>query len=249
MRVHRFAVSLLLACACAPAAAAQTAVLRPGSADVSTRAITNRVDEFDVRAGGDNGETVGRMTLRTRLATIGGADVVVRTEAIWVDDTLVQLDSFTLHQQTLAPLAMRSSSTETGVEMEFTPGGVRQVDDGDWGADTSHVPLPEPVFAAGTTDLLLGSLPLAPGYRAELAVFDAEDGIDTIAIEVEAIEDVPLPEGGSVSALRVGVTENFLVSTYWMDRESRTLVQFESSDGSLRIVRSRGSRSRARPTR
>ncbi|HEU4880840.1 MAG TPA: hypothetical protein VFT45_01305 [Longimicrobium sp.] len=250
MRIHQTVVAaLLLACGCAPAAAAQTAVLRPGSVEVSTQAITDRVDEFEVQAGGDGWVPVGRMTLRTRLATVGGVEAVVRTERIWMDDELVQLDSFTLHRKTLAPLAMHSSSTETGVELAFTPGSVRQVDDGDWGADTSHVPLPEPVFAAGTTDLLLGSLPLAPGYHAELAVFDAEDGIDTIAIEVEAVEEVPLPEGGSVSAWRVGVTEGFLVSTYWMDRESHTLVQFESSDGSLRIVRSRGGRSRARPTR
>lgn len=248
MRIHPAAAALLLACACAPAAGAQTAVLRPGSEAVSTRAIADRVDEFDVQAG-EGGPAIGRMTLRTRLADIGGTEVVVRTEAMWMDDELVQGDSVTLHRQTLAPLAMRSSSVETGVQLEFSPGTVRKVDEGDWGADTSDVALPEPVFLAGTTDLLLGALPLAPGYAARLAVFDAQDGIDTVAIEVEAAEDVVLPEGGRVSAWRVAVTEGWMVSTYWMDRESRTLVQFESADGSLRIVRSRGSRSRARPTR
>lgn len=252
MRIHRVAVSLLLVCACASAAAAQDAVVRPGSAQVSTRSITDRVDEYDVQAGNEGGEgwvPVGRMTLRTRLATIGEVDVVARTETIWVRDELVQVDSFTLHRQTLAPLSMVSSSTEKGVALAFTAGGVRRVDEGGRRPDTSHIPLPEPVFAAGITDLLLGSLPLTPGYTARLAVYDVADGIDTIAIEVEGFESVPLPEGGSVPAVRVAVTEGFLVSTYWMDRESHTLVQFESSDGSLRIVRSRGGRSRARPTR
>jgi hypothetical protein len=189
------------------------------------------------------------MIIRTRLVPVDGTPAIVRTEAIWMDDELVQVDSITLDRRTLAPLALRSTSIETGVQLDFAPGTVRQVDDGDWGADTSDVALPEPVFLGGTTDLLLGSLPLAPGYTARLAVFDAQDGIDTASIAVQAMEDVALPEGGSVSAWRVAVTEGWLVSTYWMDRESRTLVQFESAGGAFRIVRSRGSRSRARPTR
>lgn len=249
MRIQPLAAALLLACACAPAAVAQEAVVRPGSAAVWTEKVTDGVEEFDVVQADGGGAPIGRMTIRTRLVPMDGAAVIVRTEAIWMDDELVQVDSFTLDRRTLAPLAMRSSSTDTGVRLEFTRGSVRQVNEGDWGADTSDVPLPEPVFAAGTTDLLLGALPLRPGYTARLAVYDAADGIDTVAIEVQAVEEVALPDGGSISTWRVAVTEWFVVSTYWLDRESRTLVQFESADGALRIVRSRGSRSRARPTR
>lgn len=249
MRIHCLAAALLLACACAPAAAAQNAVLRPGSTEVSTRAITDRTDEFEVYSGDAGAAPVGRMTLRTRLATVNGTPAIVRTETVWMDDELVQLDSITLNARTLAPLAMLSSTTETGVDLRFTPGAVRQVDDGGWGADTSEVALPEPVFLGGTADVLLGALPLAAGYTAELAVYDAGDGVDTIGVEVQEAEEVQLPDGRRVPAWRVLVTEAFLVSTYWMDRESHALVQFESADGSLRIVRSRGSRSRARPTR
>jgi hypothetical protein len=249
MRIHPLAGAVFLACVCAPAAAAQE-VLRPGSAAVSTQTIGDRVEEFDVYAG-DAGERgpIGRMTLRTRVVTVGGEAAVVRTETLWIDDELVQVDSFTLHRLTLAPLEMRSSFTDTGVSLAFAPGTVRQVDDGGWGADTVDVPLPEPVFLGGTTDLLLASLPLAPGYRADLAVYDADEGIGTLGIDVERIEEVALPDGGRVSAWRVAVEENGWTSTYWMDRESRTLVQFESAGGAFRIIRSRGSRSRARPTR
>jgi hypothetical protein len=248
MRIHPIPAALLLACACAPAAAAQNEVVRPGSAAVRTEGVDNTVDEFDVVSGDGQGEPIGRMTIRTRLVPMGGAGLLVRTETIWMGDEVVQVDSFTLDRQTLAPFSMHSSSGESAVRLEFSPGSVRRVEDGDWGADTSDVPLPEPVFPAGITDLLLGALALRPGYVAELAVYDAQDGIDTITIEVEAMEDVPVP-GGSVSAWRVAVTEGVLVSTYWMDRESHRLVQFESADGSLRIVRSGGIRSRARPTR
>ncbi|WP_420126022.1 hypothetical protein [Longimicrobium sp.] len=249
MRMHSLAVALLLACACAPSAGAQTAVLRPGDAVVRAETVGGGVQEFDLVEEDGSWEPVGRMVIRTRMVPVDGTPVIVRTEAIWMDDQLVQVDSFTLDRRTLAPLALLSSSIETGVQLDFSPRHVRKVDNGDWGADTCDVALPEPVFLGGTTDLLLGSLPLATGYTAKLAVFDAQDGIDTISVEVEAMEDVALPEGGGVSAWRVAVTEGWLVSTYWMDRESRTLVQFESADGSFRIVRSRGSRSRARPTR
>ena len=250
MRIHPLAAAALLACACAPAAAAQDAVLRPGSAVVSTRTIGDRVEEFEVSAGDDEGRrTIGRMTLRTRIATVGVTAAVVRTETLWIDDELVQVDSFALHRLTLAPLESRSSYMATSVSLEFAPGTVRQVDHGGWGADTADVPLPDPVFLSASTDLLLAALPLGPGYRAELAVYDAEEGIGTLGIDVEAVDEVALPDGGSVSAWRVAVDENGSASTYWMDRESRTLVQFESEGGALRVVRSRGSRSRARPTR
>lgn len=248
MRLHPIATAVLLACACAPAAAAQDAVLRPGSAEISTEAIIERVEEFDVYSEG-TASPVGRMTLRTRLATVEGTRAIVRTETVWMGDEMVQVDSFALHGSTMAPLSMRSSTVETGVDLRFTPGTVRQVDDGDWGADTSDVRLPDPVFLGGSTDLVLSALPLAAGYTARLAVYDADDGLDTIGVEVREAEEVVLPDGRRAAAWRVAVTEGYQTSTYWMDRESRTLVQFESADGSLRIVRSRASRSRARPTR
>jgi hypothetical protein len=246
MRIHPLVVPALLL-ACAPAAAAQT-VLRPGSAEVSTQAIAARTDDFELYTS-DVAVPIGRMTLRTRLATVEGTPAIVRTETMWMDDEVVQVDSFTLNAGTLAPLAMHTSNDEVDTDLRFTPGSVRQVDGGEWGADTSHVALPEPVFLGGTVDVLLAALPLAAGYTASLAVYDASDGVDTIAVEVEAADEVALPDGRRVPAWRVMVTEAFLVSTYWMDRESHTLVQFESPDGSVRIVRSRGARSRARPTR
>lgn len=249
MRLRTLAAALLLACACAPAAAAQSAVLRPGSAQVSGAAIPARVEEFDIYVGDEGGVRVGSMTLRTRLVTMDGTPAIARTETTWMDDELVQVDSFALHRQTLAPLAMWSSMTEAGVSLRFSPGRVVQVDDGDWGADTAEVPLPEPVFLSGTTDMLLGALPLAPGYAATLATYDEDAGPGVMEVRVEAEEALRLPDGGSVSAWRVRVDEDGEATTYWMDRESHTLVQFEADGGALRIVRSRASRSRARPTR
>jgi hypothetical protein len=56
MRIHPVAAALLLACACAPAAGAQTIVLRPGSAGVFAEQLNGGVQEFDLVEQDGNGE-------------------------------------------------------------------------------------------------------------------------------------------------------------------------------------------------
>lgn len=251
MRIHPLLPALLLACACAPAAHAQAAVLRPGAAEVSGGAIPERTEEFGIYAGEGDGDgvRVGGMTLRTRLVTSDGVPVIVRTELTWMHDELAQVDTFVLDRRTLAPLRMHSAGESRHHSLRFSPGGVRSVFDADWGADTTEIAIPEPVFLSGTTDMLLGALPLADGYTARLAVYDREEGLGTIRVEVEAADEITLPDGGGrVRTWRVGVREGGMRSTYWMDRESHTMVRFEPADGAFRIVRSRAGRSRARPT-
>jgi hypothetical protein len=123
--------------------------------------------------------------------------------------------------------------------------------DDESGADTADaVPLAEPVFLGGTTDLLLGALPLADGYTARLALYDPDEGLGVMDVEVEAAEDLVLDPGGrAVPAWRVRVTHAGAPATYWMDRESRTLVQFRSAETDVLIVRTREGRGPARPTR
>lgn len=248
MRIPRPAAALLLACACAPAAGAQI-VVRPGSALLAAEAIGEGTEEFDVLSGFGDGAPIGQMTLRTGRVTVDGTPALVRTQTVWMDDVLVQVDSFTLHARTLAPLRMRSSTEGQTVTLEFGAGTLRSVTDNELGGDSSDVPLPDPVFLGGMTDLLLGALPLAEGYTASLAVYDRVDGIGALEVEVEAAEEVEIDAGRRGAAWRVRVLHDGAPATYWMDRESHALVRFESEETGIRIVRARGSRSRARPTR
>lgn len=77
----------------------------------------------------------------------------------------------------------------------------------------------------------------------------AQLSADSIAerVRVEGAEDVALAGGGRVPAWRVLLDDDGRggPATYWMDRESRTLVQVERGQGTLRIVRSRPPRSGA----
>ncbi|HEU0300463.1 MAG TPA: hypothetical protein VFR37_13430, partial [Longimicrobium sp.] len=177
--MHVRPLVILLLAACAPAAGAQTeadSLLRPGSPRVDGRAIPAGVQMLTMHADPGNRRMDASITLRTRLAAVDGTEAIVRTETFWQGDEVVRVDSFALHRRTLAPLLWRSAGPQGGVQVDFAPGMARTVRYGEWGADTARVPLPEPVFLAGTTDMLLGALPLGEGWSARLAVYDADEG-------------------------------------------------------------------------
>lgn len=246
MRIHPLAAALLLACAALPAAAQE--VLRPGAAAVQTQAIAERQERYEVYAG-ENPDPVGDFYLRTRLATVDGTDAVVRKEQMLIHGDLVQVDSFSLDRRTLAPLRMRTSDEGQTRWLHFAADSVHVVREGHWGMDTVHFALPEPVFLASSADLLLAALPLAEGFTAELAVFGVNEGMGTMEIEVEADETLSIFGGARVRTWRVRVSGTETAGTYWMDRESHALVQFENEDGDVRIVRSGRGPRHSRPTR
>lgn len=241
-------VLLAAVLACAPAAA-QDAVLHPGSAPVVGERIGARIETFDYLVSED-GEYVrlGEITTRTAIASVEGREAVVRTETTTFGDEVAQVDSFVLDRRTLAAIVVRSDGVAASRWLRFGDAGVRVVEDGDGGADMSEE-LPGPVFYVGATDLLLAALPLADGYAATLAVYDPEVGMDTIGVRVEAEERLPLSGGASVPVWRVRVSGDASGGWYWMDRESRTLVQYETGSGTVRLVRAAAGRGRARPTR
>jgi hypothetical protein len=236
MRIHPFAAVLLAACA--PAAAAQTeaAVLRPGSGEVAAGSIRERMDPMDLYLGPGARELAGRMTLRTSFATIGGVEAIVRTENTWVEDALVQTDSFVVDRRTLAPLYHYSAGPDEVTELEFSPGQVRAlVDEGIEGPVTE---IAEPVFLSAAMDLVLGALPLAEGYSTRVAVYDSEEGLTTAVVEVRGAEEVRVSRGVRVPAWRVRVSRGGATGTYWIDRESHALVQYVAPGGGVRLVRS-----------
>lgn len=247
MRTVPLLAAVLLACA---PAAAQHAVLRPGSAEVAAGSIPAGTEMFEVSALTRGTWTpVAQMTLRTTRVTLDGRDAVVRTEQTWIHDELAQVDSFVLDPRTLAPVRVRSAGMESGRSMDFRDGGVRTIEDGDWGADTAEVDLPEPVFAAGLTDLMLAALPLAEGYSARLAVWDMEEGAAVVWATVEGAEELAVPSGARVPVWRVRVADDATGGTYWLDRESRALVQYENGPGTVRARRAAPGAGRSRPTR
>lgn len=248
MRIFPTLAALLLACA--PAVAAQPDLLRPGSAEVAGDSVAERTATFDISTFEDEGWTVvGQITLRTQRAAVEGRSAVVRTETTMFDGEVAQVDSFVLDRRTLAPVVIRSDGVESSRSVQFGEGRVRTIDDGDWGADTADADLPEPVFAAGLTDLMLAALPLAEGYAARLAVYDPDSGEGVVWATVEGAEELALPGGSRAAVWRVRVADDATGGTYWLDRESRTLVRYENGGGTLRIQRAGPGPARSRPVR
>lgn len=243
--IHALFAALLL---CAAPAAAQD-VLRPGSGEVRGEQIPERRDRYEMYDAGA-AEPMAELYLTTRFGTVDGREVIGRGEMTRVDGDLVRSDSFAVERRTLAPLYVRESGEAQRLTLTFAPAAVRIVIEADWGTDSIQVGLDAPAFAAGTTDLLLGALPLAEGYTARASVFawQVESAV-TLTIQVEGDEVVRLPDGGRARTWRVAVDGDGSAGTYWMDRESHTLVQYQTADGEMRIVRSRGPRSRAREAR
>lgn len=247
MRILPLLAAVLLAST--PAAAQQ--VLRPGSAGIAAHAPRERTETFHILER-DAGRwmPLGEMTLRTVHATADGREAVVRTEETWIDGELVQADSFVLDRRTLAPIAAHTSGVEASRWLHFGEGGrLRTIDDGDWGADTAEVELAEPAFLLGLTDLMLGALPLAEGYTADFAVYDPEIGIDTVRVARVEREELRLESDARVPVWRVRVLHDATGGTYWMDRESHALVQYENDARTLRIVRAAPGDGRSRPAR
>jgi hypothetical protein len=189
------------------------------------------------------------MTLRTVRATVDGREAVVRTEETWIGDELVQADSFVLDRRTLAPIAVRQEGMEATRWLHFGEGRLRTIDDGDWGADTADVELAESTFLSGPTDLMLGALPLAEGYTVDFAVYDPVVGFDTVRVAGVAREALRLESGARVAVWRVRVLHDATGGTYWLDRESHALVQYETGARTVRIVRAAPDAGRSRPAR
>lgn len=242
MRRHALpALVFLLACAAAPALGAQ--VLRPGSGVLAPERIRAGADTFDMYfEDSEPGRPEAVLVIETLLADQGGTPVIVRRETLSYEDLPLQADSFVVERGTLAPIAARFQGIGTSGSADFAPGRVQGWTWADR-RDTVDTALSGPVFLRAAMDLVLGALPLAEGWAAELAFFDAEEGESTVRVEVRALETVELP-AGPVRAWRVRVRGSGSEGTYWMQEGTQTLVRFVAADRSMQLIRACGAAGR-----
>ncbi|HEX8392297.1 MAG TPA: hypothetical protein VF665_08090 [Longimicrobium sp.] len=225
-------IALLLIATAAPLAGQTPAdTVRPGSAVLRTDHVTE--SEHTMELTMQASPVPLQMVLSTRLVERGGVPVIIRTERLRSGRSLLGTDSMTVERATLAPV-QRVEYGGVWTRTEFTPRGVRVNDGVDKGVSRR---LNAPVFLGSAFDLLLGALPLAAGYEAVLPVWDSRDQVATAATaRVAGTEEVAFA-AGTRSAWRVEVRGSGYAGTYWLDRESRTLLRYESQDGRMRIVR------------
>lgn len=246
MRLRPLRIVALLAGLAAPALQAQVPHVRPGSGiSPAPAARENRLDVW--LDGRTRGEPDGEFVMETRLADVDGRPAIVRRETLSFGGRVVQADSFALDRATLAPLLLRYEGMGGGSAIDFADRRASGWVEAEDGREKVDVRLEGPVFLAGSMDLVLGALPLAAGYTADLALFEPGEGPVTARVEVAGEEEVAAG-GRTMRAWRVDVRGSGAAGTYWMREDTRTLVQFVAADRSMRMVRrgAPGERSAAR---
>ncbi|HEX8298626.1 MAG TPA: hypothetical protein VF594_05635, partial [Rubricoccaceae bacterium] len=102
----------------------------------------------------------------------------------------------------------------------FTSTGVS----GTKGTDPVSVPLDAPVFDSSWSAEIARSLPLAEGYTATVAVYDATHGVSTLTFTVTGQDDVAGAPAWTVESVSPNGP-----ATYAIDVATRRLVSFRFS--------------------
>lgn len=88
---------------------------------------------------------------------------------------------------------------------------------------TIHHPDAASAFNSVTDDLVIGSLPLAVGYKAQIQLYNPPRGTNLVDIEVEAVDRLQTGSGQK-SAWRVAY-KTTTKSWFWFDTSSRELLR------------------------
>ncbi len=95
------------------------------------------------------------------------------------------------------------------------------------------------VFDSNVADLVIASLPLAPGYHARLPVYIYErGGLVWYDVAVSGHEPVPMEHGGPVDAWKVSVRSANVQTTWWIDRRTHAVVQSQFALANGTVYRS-----------
>ena len=201
----------------APAAGPPTgAVLRPGDAALSTAWMADETATYVLNLVEPMAMVVGTSTVTQTVA----GDVVTSVQTIVVpSQNMNETQTLRASRASLMPLAQTMAGREA-VELTFAAGSVS----GTKGADPVAVALDAPVFDSSWTAEIARSLPLAAGYTATAAVYDATHGLSSVAFTVTGQEDV----AGAPAWIVDTVSPSGPV-TYYIDAATRQLAKVRMS--------------------
>jgi hypothetical protein len=168
---------------------------------------------------------LGVMTSATHFADYMGRPAIlfVRTVPTPQGDIV---DSVLMFRHTLAPVWEHSHQPAKTMLLAFSDSVVT----GEWAPTDSamrsvHHSIPRPVFNATAQELLLGSLPLADGYRALVPIYSFElAGMELDTLSVVGTERVNTGGGGEREAWKIAFADPFITATFWVDRETRRVL-------------------------
>jgi hypothetical protein len=238
MRVPVFLTAALLALGAplaAQPAAAPADTVRPGSPTLRMEHLATRADTFELwtHTRRQGWTMAGTMELRTTRSEDFGPALIERAETVRMEGEVVQYDEWVLDRDSLAPISYRSGDGEEWpTSIGFSEGQVHGWYERD---ERIREALTERRFLAASMDLVLGALPLAPGAAYVLPTWDPEQRDGWVTVRVAGLEDLEGDGERPVRAWRVDVQGGPNQGTYWLDRASHALVQYQGAD--VRLVR------------
>jgi len=150
-------------------------------------------------------------------------------------------DTLFMDGATLRPIREARASAVGRFSIDFTPKEIVStslVVDG--GPVTTRTPLTAPVFSSASLETVVRSLPLGDGMQSTVDLYyppPSTTGAVTISIHVVRSEEVPARRGSAPRAAWVVVAgAPGKATTYWVDKADRTLLQFDTEEGSAVIA-------------
>lgn len=221
--------------AAGPATAQQTPpgadapVVAPGDPSLDASRVRLGMDTVRVFVRRDGREALTALQIEERSRTrLDGRETLLQVMRVQRPGGAPVLTDTTWHELPgLRPLRHRSHGNGRTLELEYGPGeavGTRTPDTA--ATRPVRIPLPEPVFEASASVLVLEALALEPGDRARLPfVVHRDESTTHYRIRARRMEEIEDGAGGSARALRV---ENDLPDgrrlVYWLDPGTRRLL-------------------------
>ena len=195
--------------------------IRPGNKSLNTSQIPLGIDSLLILIP-QNGHLykVGSLVLNTDLVDDNAERALRRVEHATHDGTLVSADSFVVAQNTLLPLYQRSQDSKGTHKLDLRK-------------------MTKPEFYDNSMDLILASLPLSSGYKANLALIG--ENAELIAdIQVVGKVSIKTVNGQKCNSWEIQVDVGEGSGTYWLSDRSRILVRYVTAAQNMIIAKIHG---------
>lgn len=199
--------------------------------------LRSGVDTFNVLHGG---QAVGRGVQSTVAITEHGSRAWLQTYAFRSNAGDVSTDTLLMDALTLRPLREARVSALGRFAFTFTPTEVVTWTFAAAGDSTAQrTDLAEGVFSSAALDAVVRALPLTEGMTAQVLFYyplPATRGMVPMTIRVARSDTVSADDGGSQQAAWVVVAgEPGQRTIFWVDKMDRSIIQFDSEEGSAVI--------------
>ena len=200
------------------------------------RLLSPGVDSFAVTYGG---QLIGHSIQTTDSSTDAGSRVWRQTYVFHGAGGDVSTDTLIMDRVTLRPLreARVSSAGRFAFRFEGNEVEVTELSDGR-AASVRRVSLTHPAYSSATLDAIVRALPLKLGMTAEVDLYyppPARRGAVRVTARVIREDEIVLRQGNKQPAWVVVTGSPGEATTFWISKDTRRLLQFDTQEGAATI--------------